>query len=161
MTMTGRDDWTPSDMATKKPKAPPAHKRFRRIRLCCIVKVTGFHHVSVNTNGHALEEVVDFYNEVLGLADLPRPEIPGVAGRWLSIDDQELHLVGAPPAGTSIDTTGNHYCVSVEDLNGAIVELEKRGIDYVRADQQPGTVQVWINDPAGNTIELQQERRPT
>jgi hypothetical protein len=47
--------------------------------------------------------------------------------------------------------------VAVEDLDGAIAELEARGIEYERALQGAGTVQIWIRDPAGNTIELQQD----
>jgi hypothetical protein len=42
-----------------------------------------------------------------------------------------------------------------------VAELEARGIDYERAVQGDHTVQIWINDPAGNTIELQQENRST
>jgi len=123
------------------------------------VKVTRFHHVSVNTNGVPVDDVVAFYKEVLQLDDRERPDIPGIAGHWHSVGDQELHLVGAPPAGTGIDSTGHHFCVAVEDLDKAIRELEARGIDYVRALQGDSTVQIWINDPAGNTIELQQESR--
>jgi catechol 2,3-dioxygenase-like lactoylglutathione lyase family enzyme len=102
--------------------------------------------------------MVGFYRDVLGLGDLPRPDIPGIPGHWHIVGDQELHLVGAPPSGAAIDTTGHHYCVAVDDLDGAILELEDRGIDYVRAVQGEGTVQIWIADPAGNTIELQQDR---
>jgi glyoxylase I family protein len=123
------------------------------------VKVTRFHHVSVNVNGTPLEPMVTFYRDVLGLDDRPRPEIPGIPGHWHTVGDQELHLVGAPPSGTTIDTTGNHYCVAVDDLDAAIAELESRGIEYVRAVQGEHTVQIWIVDPAGNTIELQQETR--
>ena len=46
----------------------------------------------------------------------------------------------------------------MEDLDKAILELEDRNIPYERAVQGAGTVQIWINDPAGNTIELQQDR---
>jgi catechol 2,3-dioxygenase-like lactoylglutathione lyase family enzyme len=123
------------------------------------VKVTRFHHVSVNANGTALDEMVGFYRDVLGLHDQPRPEIPGVPGHWQVVGDQELHLVGAPPSGEAIDTTGHHYCVAVDDLDAAIAELEARGIDYRRAVQGENTVQIWIADPAGNTIELQQDAR--
>ncbi|MDQ1521862.1 MAG: hypothetical protein QOI55_2935 [Actinomycetota bacterium] len=125
------------------------------------MKVTRFHHVSVNSNGAALDEMVAFYQDVLGLGDQRRPEIPGVPGHWHTVGDQELHLVGAPPSGAGIDPTGHHYCVSVDDLDGAIAELEARGIEYVRAVQGEDTVQIWISDPAGNTIELQQETRAT
>jgi catechol 2,3-dioxygenase-like lactoylglutathione lyase family enzyme len=121
------------------------------------VKVTRFHHVSVNTNGAPVDELAAFYRDVLGLGDKPRPDIPGVPGHWHVVGDQELHLVGAPPRGTPIDATGHHYCVSVADLDGAVRELEERGIEYQRAVQGDSTVQIWINDPAGNTIELQQD----
>jgi catechol 2,3-dioxygenase-like lactoylglutathione lyase family enzyme len=121
------------------------------------VKVTRFHHVSVNTGETSLEDVAAFYRDVLGLSDKARPDIPGVPGHWHVVGDQELHLVGAPPRGTPIDSTGHHYCVAVDDLDAAVAELEDRGIEYQRAVQGAGTVQIWISDPAGNTIELQQE----
>jgi catechol 2,3-dioxygenase-like lactoylglutathione lyase family enzyme len=112
----------------------------------------------VNTNGRALEEIVEFYGDVLGLGDRVRPEIPGVPGHWHQVGDQELHLVVAPPSASAIDPTGPHFCVGVEDLDGAIAELEARGIEYLRAVQgEQQTVQIWIVDPAGNTIELQQD----
>ena len=124
------------------------------------MKVTRFHHVSINTNGASVDAMVDFYRDVLGLGDKDRPDIPGIPGHWHRVGDQELHLVGAPPAGTRIDSTGHHYCVAVTDLDGAIAELEARGIDFQRAVQGQGTVQIWIADPAGNTIELQQDVAP-
>jgi catechol 2,3-dioxygenase-like lactoylglutathione lyase family enzyme len=124
------------------------------------VKVTRFHHVSVNTTGASLEDMVAFYGNVFGLSALDRPDIPGVPGHWNAVGDQELHLVGAPPAGAEIDPTGNHFCVAVDDLDAAIAELEAQGIAYRRGVQGAGTVQIWIADPAGNTIELQQETRP-
>jgi catechol 2,3-dioxygenase-like lactoylglutathione lyase family enzyme len=123
------------------------------------MRVTRFHHVSVNSNGTPLDEMVGFYRDVFGLSDQHRPEIPGVPGHWHSVGDLELHLVGAPASGAAIDTTGHHFCVAVEDLDGAIAELEARGIEYLRAVQGENTVQIWIADPAGNTIELQQEAR--
>lgn len=121
------------------------------------MKVTRFHHVSINTNGASLDDVATFYREVLGLGDKARPDIPGIPGHWHVVGDQELHLVGAPPRGTPIDSTGHHYCVAVDDLDAAVAELEDRGIEYQRAVQGAGTVQIWISDPAGNTIELQQQ----
>jgi len=121
------------------------------------VRVTRFHHVSVNTRQAPLDDMVSFYRDVLGLGDKPRPEIPGVPGHWHVVGDQELHLVGAAPQGTPIDSTGNHYCVAVADLDVAVAELETLGIEYQRAVQGESTVQIWISDPAGNTIELQQD----
>lgn len=122
------------------------------------MKVTRFHHVSVNANDALLADMVSFYRDLFGLDSKERPEIPGIPGHWFGVSDQELHVVGAPPQGTEIDTTGNHFCVAVEDIDKAIAELEDQKIPYERAVQGAGTVQIWISDPAGNTIELQQDR---
>ena len=62
-------------------------------------------------------------------------------------------------AGTDvIQPTGPHVCFAVDDLDAAIAELEGDGIAYVRG-AQGAVVQIWFSDPAGNTIEIQQERR--
>jgi catechol 2,3-dioxygenase-like lactoylglutathione lyase family enzyme len=122
------------------------------------VKVTRFHHVSVNIHDAQLAEMVSFYVDLFGLHSKERPEIPGIPGHWFDVADQELHVVGARPNGTAIDSTGNHFCIAVADLDEAIAELENRDIPYERAVQGVDTVQIWISDPAGNTIELQQDR---
>ena len=122
------------------------------------MKVTRFHHVSVNCNDTPLAEMVAFYGRLFGLNSRDRPEIPGIPGHWFDVSDQQLHVVGVPPRGTAIDSTGNHFCVAVADLDAAVAELEDREIPYERALQGADTVQIWINDPAGNTIELQQDR---
>lgn len=122
------------------------------------MRVTRFLHVAVNTEGAPVEELSRFYREVLELPALTRPQIPGVPGQWLKVGDQQLHLVEAPAAGTAIDPTGDHFCVGVADLDAAVRELEERQIPYARAVQGEDTVQIWITDPAGHTIELQQER---
>ena len=71
--------------------------------------------------------------------------------------EAELHLVDAPPRNSAIQPAGNHFCVAVEDLDAAVAELDREGVDYVRGAQGE-VMQIWIADPAGNTIELQQDR---
>ena len=73
-------------------------------------------------------------------------------GHWFGVADQELHVVGAPPRGTDIDSTGNHYCVAVEDLDQAIAELDEKQIPYQRAVQGAGTVQIWVIDRRGTPL---------
>src|SRR5262249_17663327 len=128
-----------------------------RIHGAARMKVTRFHHVSVNCNDAPLDAMIGFYRDVLSLGDQPRPEIPGIDGHWHRVGSQELHLVGAPPHGEGIDPTGNPCCVGVDALDAATAEPEARDIPYLRAVQGEDVVQIWINDPAGNTIELQQE----
>jgi catechol 2,3-dioxygenase-like lactoylglutathione lyase family enzyme len=118
------------------------------------VKVTRSLHHSVNVQGK-LDDSVAFYQRLLGLPDEARPDIPGVDGHWFAAGDIQLHLVDAPAAGT-IQPTGPHVCFAVADLAEAVAELERAGVPYVEGAQGT-TVQIWFADPAGNTIEIQQD----
>jgi catechol 2,3-dioxygenase-like lactoylglutathione lyase family enzyme len=119
------------------------------------VRVTRTLHHSFNVEGE-LAETVDFYRRLLGMSDDPRPEIPGVEGHWFGIGVVQLHLVDAPAGAGPIRPTGPHVCFAVSDLEGAIAELERDGVPYVRGAQGT-TVQIWFTDPAGNTVEIQQD----
>jgi catechol 2,3-dioxygenase-like lactoylglutathione lyase family enzyme len=120
-----------------------------------VVKLTRILHHSVNVEG-GLGDAMGFYGRLLGLGDLPRPEIPGVDGHWFAAGDVQVHLVDAPGGPGPIRPTGPHVCFGVEDLDAALAELEAEGIDYTRG-AQGSTVQIWIVDPSGNTVELQQD----
>jgi len=120
------------------------------------VKVTRILHASVNVSDE-LGENDRFYQEVLGLGTTERPQIPGVAGRWFAVGDAQVHLVDAPHNPTGIDPTGPHFCLGVDDIDEAVGELERQGIEYF-SDASTGIRQIWIRDPAGNTVELQQDR---
>ena len=120
------------------------------------MKVNRILHASVNVKG-SLDAADDFYSDLLGMEREVRPEIPGVGGRWFAAGGGQVHLVDAPMAGDGIDPTGPHFCLGVEDLESAVAELEERGIPYMRATQPGDVVQIWVVDPAGNTVELQQE----
>jgi glyoxylase I family protein len=122
------------------------------------MKITRVLHASVNTA--AAEPATSFYEDVLGLEPVWRPDIPGVPGRWFKVGDVQLHLVGLPTSGAGIDPSDHHVCFAVDDLEAAVDELRGRGIETVSAeqDQRGRTVaQVFLRDPAGNVIELQQE----
>jgi catechol 2,3-dioxygenase-like lactoylglutathione lyase family enzyme len=119
------------------------------------VKVTRTLHHSVNVEGH-LDETVAFYQRLLGLDDDARPDIPGIDGHWFAAGHAQLHLVDADAGPQTIRPAGPHVCFAVEDLPAAIAELEESGIPYVEGAQGT-TVQIWFVDPAGNTIEIQQD----
>jgi catechol 2,3-dioxygenase-like lactoylglutathione lyase family enzyme len=119
------------------------------------VKVTRTLHHSVNVEGH-LDATVAFYRQLLELEDEARPVIPGVDGHWFDAGTVQLHLVDADAGPQAIKPTGPHVCFAVEDLPAAITELEEAGIPYAEGAQGP-VVQIWFVDPAGNTVEIQQD----
>ncbi len=119
------------------------------------MKVTRTLHHSVNVEGH-LDECTEFYQRLLELPDDARPVIPGIDGHWFGVGNAQLHLVDADAGPNVIQPAGPHVCFAVADLDEAVAELERAGIRYVEGAQ--GTViQIWFADPAGNTIEIQQE----
>jgi catechol 2,3-dioxygenase-like lactoylglutathione lyase family enzyme len=119
------------------------------------VKVTRSLHHSVNVEGR-LDDTVAFYRRLLDLDDESRPVIPGVEGHWFAVGSLQLHLVDADAGPPGIQPTGPHVCFAVEDLAAAVAELEESGIPYLEGAQGT-TVQIWFVDPAGNTIEIQQD----
>jgi len=120
-----------------------------------VVKVTRTLHHSFNVEG-SLEATVAFYAEFLALPSDDRPDIPGVGGHWFATDNAQLHLVDADAGHGDIRPTGPHVCFAVTDLDAAIAELEAAAIPFARG-VQGATVQIWFNDPAGNTVEIQQD----
>jgi catechol 2,3-dioxygenase-like lactoylglutathione lyase family enzyme len=122
------------------------------------VNVTRTLHHSVNVEGR-LDQCTDFYRRLLRLPDEARPQIPGIDGHWFAAGDVQLHLVDADAGADTIRPAGPHVCFAVDDLDAAIAELERDGIPFVRGAQGP-VVQIWFADPAGNTVEIQQETGP-
>jgi catechol 2,3-dioxygenase-like lactoylglutathione lyase family enzyme len=91
-----------------------------------------------------------FYTELLGMtvrADRPA-DLGG--GAWLDAGDQQLHLiVGAVPSAH-----GQHFALSVDDLDAAAAELHAAGT-AVATPVPIGTArQAFLTDPDGNAIEL-------
>jgi catechol 2,3-dioxygenase-like lactoylglutathione lyase family enzyme len=119
------------------------------------MKVTKTLHHSVNVEGR-LNASVEFYRNLLEMPDDARPVIPGIEGHWFGTGNAQLHLVDADAGPGPIQPAGPHICFAVADLDGAVAELDQAGIPYERGAQGT-TVQIWFVDPAGNTIEIQQD----
>jgi glyoxylase I family protein len=99
-----------------------------------------------------------FYEKVLGLAILPRPNF-GVGGFWFGAGKNQIHLIAAPKRKDGRpDPTGPHVAIEVEDFEAAKARLREMNVPFVEPkdfgiDVQVGN-QLWIQDPDGNTIEL-------
>jgi glyoxylase I family protein len=116
----------------------------------CAVKPLGVHHVALNVTD--VDEAITFYTKRLGLAvRSDRPEL-GVAGAWLDAANQQVHLVEAPPPASA----GQHFALWVENLDAVIAELRDAGVDVSDGFAVGPDRQAFLNDPAGNTIELHQ-----
>lgn len=114
--------------------------------------VTGIHHVSLNVTD--TERALTFYRDVLGMADLERPNFP-FGGAWLDAGGgRQVHLVEARVPGD----LGQHIAFEVADLDAVIEQLRGAGVDT--PDARPvgatGIRQTFVLDPDGNRIEFTQ-----
>jgi catechol 2,3-dioxygenase-like lactoylglutathione lyase family enzyme len=116
--------------------------------------VVGLHHVNLNVRD--VDEAVAFY-ALLGCEVLPRPDF-GFPGAWLSAGTHQIHLVLAPDA--AIDPR-QHFALEVDDADALAAALEAHGVEVRRARAVAGAGrQVFLRDPSGNRVELQQPDRP-
>ena len=114
------------------------------------MRPSGLHHVAICVTDE--DEALAFYRDVLGLAELPRPDF-GFPGLWLDAGGEQIHLM----VSTERPRGGDHFALEVADVAAAADHLEAHGVRVMRLDPVPGAGgQAFINDPAGNLIELNQ-----
>src|SRR4051812_33816982 len=108
-------------------------------------------HIQINVTD--LARAKRFYAEVLGLAEVPRPESFDFAGAWYRIGEVDLHLVVRPPEPDSED----HFCLWTADVHGAASNLERRGqeVAWQRKYKIRGVDRFFVRDPDRNRIEIQ------
>jgi len=119
------------------------------------MEIVGSHHVAVGVKD--LAGCTAFYTEVLGFRVLDtRPDF-GIAGVWLQAGTQQLHLVedvGDAPG------SNHHFAMHVDDVEAFAVRLEQHGAHPRRLPYFVGAGrQVFVRDPSGNVIELNQPDR--
>ena len=108
------------------------------------------HHVSLNVDD--VEAALRFYCDVLGLeARADRPDFP-FGGAWLDAGGQQVHLIHAPPP----TARGQHFALLVDDLDTAVDELRAQDVNVSDPAPVGRSRQSFLNDPAGNLIELHQ-----
>lgn len=108
------------------------------------------HHVALNVSD--VEAAVAFYTETLGgTLRGDRPDF-GIDGAWIDLGGQQVHLIEAPVPRN----LGQHFAIQVGDLEAAVAELRAKGIEVADPVPSAGNLQTFINDPAGNPVELHQ-----
>ncbi|MDP1962538.1 MAG: VOC family protein [Reyranella sp.] len=129
------------------------------------IEIVELHHPGYRIDETLLDTTVEFYTNVLGLErDKSRPTIPGIPGAWINVGEVgQLHLIGgkqpSPVAkGPGEDPTRPHVAFAVADILAAKKELDRMGVTYWRIEglTSPDALQVFMNDPCGNMLELHQ-----
>ena len=121
------------------------------------IAVTGFSHVAISVTD--LSAAREFYCGILGFEELPRPDL-GVPGMWLGVGDLQLHFIETdqmPIPGKGFP----HYALHVptDRFDTTIEALREAGVSFLgqpssRVDFGKTVLAAFVNDPAGNFIEL-------
>ena len=106
-----------------------------------------------------LEESAAFYEDVFGMERVPAPNFPEVEVVWLRVGDLTLHLFEREMEPAKYYHVGIH----VDDFESVYRAAIERDLvsDFDDADDLPtiyelpeGAVQMYVDDPAGNLVEV-------
>lgn len=120
------------------------------------IKPLALDHISLTVRD--LDRSLTFYEGLLGLERLPRPEM-GVAGVWLGIGASQVHLIvhdesrgdiGSTPS--AVNPAGPHLAMAVADYDATVALLEQAGLTVVGIGSR--RAQCWVQDPDGYVIEF-------
>jgi catechol 2,3-dioxygenase-like lactoylglutathione lyase family enzyme len=110
-------------------------------------------HVQVAAPPGCEEQARRFYGELLGLAELEKPEpLRAAGGAWFSLGAHQLHVGVADPFTPA---TKAHPALAVDDeaqLRSVAERLEAAGAPVRWDDRLPG--RLYTEDPFGNRLEL-------
>jgi catechol 2,3-dioxygenase-like lactoylglutathione lyase family enzyme len=113
-------------------------------------RITGLDHVNVTTPEELEEEVLTWYQDVLGLERVDKPGGTRSAGGWFQVGSQQVHVsVDAhnPPQSA-------HFGLVVDDFPALVSRLREAGCHIEQAREIPGRHRCFTRDPAGNRIEF-------
>jgi glyoxylase I family protein len=97
-----------------------------------------------------------FYGDLLGLEELPRPDL-GIPGAWLSVGgDLQLHLLENPERAAAgadhrLSIADPHFALWINDVPSLVEELE---ILENRSSAAGAFQQAFVKDPDGNMVEF-------
>lgn len=107
-------------------------------------------HVTVTAPAELEDEVIEWYERVLGLEQIEKLEGTPENGAWFSLGGAQLHLSRDPhnPPRRA------HFAVRIDDFAGAVEHLRAHGCHIEQAKEIRGRRRFFTRDPAGNRIEL-------
>lgn len=104
-----------------------------------------------------LRRAREFYEGVLGLKEKPRPALD-FDGVWYDLGAHELHLMVVPdalPPAAQRPRRDYHVAFAIDDHEAVKARLTALGIPF--REGRRGFPQLFVHDPDGNLVELQQD----
>lgn len=122
------------------------------------MSVIGIDHVQVAAPRGGEEDARRFYGDLLGMAELPKPEaIAHRGGCWFAAGAQELHVGVEVPFAPAAKA---HPGFVVSDLDAIRGRLRAARVGFEDDARIEGVDRLFVADPFGNRLELRLAGRP-
>jgi lactoylglutathione lyase len=124
------------------------------------IEIMSYNHVGLAVKD--LKISVTFYRDIIGLSPLNVPDNMLAIRRWFSVaQGQELHLLlGRENPVANNDRNGAHFSLSIPTNSADKIEtfLKEKNVPYHRQKRFDGAFQIYVTDPDGYVIELNEPK---
>ncbi len=122
------------------------------------IKVVKHNHVALHVKDIAAS--TKFYKEVMGLTPVAVPDSLKAIRSWFKLGtDQQIHLLAGRDFDVKNDRNGSHFALFVQSINAAEKYLSQHKINFHKQVRFDGAVQIYLADPDGYLIELNEIKR--
>ena len=115
-------------------------------------RIAGIDHVQLAGPPGCEDRARWFFGEVLGMAELPKPEaLRARGGVWFACGKHQLHIGIEPefqPAWKA------HPAIRVQGLAGLKARLSQAGMRFAEDTLLPDAARTYVDDPFGNRLEF-------
>jgi catechol 2,3-dioxygenase-like lactoylglutathione lyase family enzyme len=118
-----------------------------------MIEILDLNHVALAVSD--VPKSIQFYREVVGLEQKPRPAFD-FEGAWFALGDtRELHLLEGLDTPVHEHPRGSHFAMEVADFESCQKHLEESGARIVNINLRPdGARQIFIEDPDSHVVEF-------
>ncbi|MBW8350373.1 VOC family protein [Bacillus sp. IITD106] len=115
-------------------------------------KFKGIDHIQLAAPKGCEEESRRFFNGILGLEEVEKPEtLKKNGGVWFAYGNVEIHIGVEEPFSPAKKA---HPAFEVENIEALKKHLLENNIDFIEDDRLPGANRFYVSDPFGNRIEV-------
>lgn len=117
------------------------------------MEIVRLNHVQITIPKGTEAQGREFYCELLGLQEIPKPDsLMHMGGFWLQIGDMAVHV--GTEDGVDRNKSKAHVAYQVNDVKAWRARLEATGIKIGDSIPIPGYDRFEIRDPFGNRVEF-------